>query len=175
MCKVYFILPLLLFFVACQAQQGKEASDSLALISRTKADKVLNQFNSLSGAKILYSLKDQHYYVIIQKGSRYQEYYVSLDSLGKVEEIQTLKSREENRKLLSQSFDLDKYHSGFVTRMPDATYVRGVPSYFVIKDQDGNRYGEYSLSSLTLPAPIAGNLYSYLTKRLSEEISSRQK
>src|SRR5690606_21402352 len=173
MCKFYFILPMFLFSVACQGQGGKEGPDSLALASRAKADKVLDQFDSLSGSKILYSLKDQNYYVIIQKGNKYREYYVSLDSLGRTEEIQSLKSRKEDRKLLSQAFELDKYRSEFITRMPDATYVRGVPSYFVIKGQDGKRYGEYSLSSLTLPPPIEGGLYAYLTRRLSEEMYSK--
>lgn len=174
MSKIYIMLPLLFFFNSCQAQQKDGEIDSLSLLSRDKADKVLSQFNSLYGSKILYSLRDEHYYVIIQKQDKYQEYYVSLDSTGSVNKIRSLESRKENRKMLSQAFMPEKYHSGFITSLPEATYVRGVPSYFVLIGMDGKRYGEYNLSSLTLPIPIAEDIYAYLIKRLIEEISSEK-
>lgn len=174
MSKISIMLPLLFFFISCQAQQKEGETDSLALFSREKAYKVLSQFDSLDGSKILYSLKDEHYYVIIQKEDKYQEYYVYLDSTGSVDKIHSLESRKENRKMFSQAFMPGKYHSGFKTNVPEATYVRGVPSYFVLKGMDGKRYGEYSLSSLTFPPPIEGDIYAYLTKRLSEEISSKK-
>lgn len=156
MCKIYIMLPLLFFFISCQAQQKEGEIDSLSLLSREKADKVLNQFDSIGGSKILYSLKDEHYYVIIQKEDKYQEYYVSLDSAGRVDKIHSLKIRKENKKMLSKAFMPGNYHSGFKTNVPEATYVRGVPSYFVLKGKDGKRYGEYSLSSLTLPHQLKG-------------------
>ena len=55
--------------------------------------------------------------------------------------------------------------------MPDAQYVRGKKSYFVIKDTKGDRYGEYSLAALTLPLPIDGKLAGYLMRNLTEEMS----
>jgi hypothetical protein len=175
MCKIKIILPLLLIFISsCQAQQKEDTIDTLALVSRGKADKVLTQFDSLDGARILYSLKDEHYYVIIQNKNKFQEYYVYLDSGGRLGEIQLIESRRENKKTLSKAFESHKYHSYFKTDMPEATYVRGVPSYFVMKGNDGKRYGEYCLSSLTLPPPIEGEIYAYLITRLSEVMSSEK-
>lgn len=175
MCKIDIILPLLLIFISsCQAQQKEDTIDNLAVVSREKADKVLSQFEYLDGARILYALKDEHYYVIIQNNNKFQEYYVYLDSGVEVGEIKLIESKGENRKILIKAFESNKYHSYFKTDMPEATYVRGVPSYFVMKASDGKRYGEYSLSSLILPPPIDGEVYAYLIKRLSEIMSSEK-
>lgn len=46
----------------------------------------------------------------------------------------------------------------------------GVPSCFVIKDEYDNRYGEYCLSSITIPCPINPDLWIYLTRELVENI-----
>jgi len=172
--KIYTMIIILLFYITCcHAQQNEDKIDLLALMSRQKADMVLNHFDSLDEAKILYSLKDEHYYVVFQKGNKFKEYYVHLGSTGRIREIKQLENRIENKDILSKAFDPTIYHSSFKTDMPEATYVSGVPSYFVMKDKDGDRYGEYSLSSLILPSPIEGEIYAYLTRRLSEEISSK--
>lgn len=55
--------------------------------------------------------------------------------------------------------------------MPDAKFIQGYPSYFVVKDEEGKRYGEFSLSYLTVPSPINRNVYGYLIKKMSELVS----
>lgn len=159
------------FSCACKAQRDKwsKMSNSLAIISRVKADTVLSKIGVIHGTKLLYSLRDRDYYLIIKVDNCYREYYISTDSLGNLTEMRTLKSRNKDRKLMSQAFELNKYHSGFITKMANATYLRGEPSYFTVKDETGKRYGEYSLFSLTLPSPIDGGLYAYLLRRTIEE------
>ena len=53
--------------------------------------------------------------------------------------------------------------------MPDTKYTSGRYSYFVLKDIDGKRYGEYRLSAVTSPLPINASLWAYLIRRLSDE------
>jgi hypothetical protein len=175
--KVASVFLMLCFFYACKAQTGLElikTSDSLAVMSRAKADTVLRHFDKMSGAKLLYSLRNSDYYIITKEQCCYKEYFVTMDSSYDVK-IRNLKSRKQGNKFLSKSFELDKYHKDIITRIPDATYVRGEPSYFVVKDEIGKRYGEFSLSSLTLPVPIDGKLYGYLLRRLSEEAAKQNK
>ncbi|MDM1363131.1 hypothetical protein, partial [Myroides marinus] len=84
------------------------------------------------------------------------------------------KQQQQYRKLLSEAepiFDLSKYHTDLITQVSDVKMEAGRPSYFVVKDTDGKRYGEYSLSSLTVTLPINTNLWAYLVKKLSDEIA----
>ena len=171
--------------LVCKAQEDREnIADSMTIVSRTKADKVLLQFNTIAAPKLLYSLDNKVFYVIIKSNPSYQEYYVTLDSLGRIDkmrlikvEIKTKKQRkqqEQYRQLLSEAepiFDLNKYHTNFITKMPNAKYTSGRYSYFVVKDIDGKRYGEYRLSAVTSPSPINTNLWLYIIRRLSDEIS----
>lgn len=177
---------ILCFSLVCQAQNNWEKkSDSLAMISRAKADMVLQHFDTVRAPKLLYSMEDRYFYLIIKDTPCHKEYYVALDSLGDIRKISLVKAetktrkqrkqQEQYRELLSPVFDLSRYHTNFITRMPDAKYIRGVPSYFVVKDVDGKRYGEYCLSSLTLPLPIDAKLAGYLIRRLSDEAARDNK
>lgn len=187
-------LPILIFFMiffssVCSAQNDWEKlSDSMAIVSRTKADRVLENFDTVETSKLLYSLEDRYFYHVIRDSAYYKEYYIVLDSLGLIDkvrpvifEVKTRKQRrqhEEYRRFLSKVepiFDLSKYHTDFITRIPDAKIVSGKPSYFVVKGPNNNRYGEYSLSSLTVPTPIDSNLWVYLVRRLSEEVARDMK
>jgi len=116
------------------------------MISRAKADMVLQHFDTVQAPKLLYSMEDRYFYLIIKDSPCHKEYYVALDSLGDIRKInlvkaetktrKQLKQQEQYRKLLSEAepvFDLSRYHTNFITRMPDAKYIRGVPSYFVVK------------------------------------------
>ena len=166
---VYFIIILLSCSVVCKSQTIGKQLDSVAIISRERADVVLNSFDFSNSYKLLYSINDRDFWVIVKKETLFKEYYVRLDEDGETIFARPVKSKRKNFKLLTRAFDLDMYHSGFITSLPDAKYIHGYPSYFVIKDYDGARYGEYSLSSLTLPTPINEDVYLYLTKRLSEQ------
>ena len=66
---------------------------------------------------------------------------------------------------------MSQYSTELITSVPNATYVAGVSSYFVMNDENNNKYGEYSLSSLTAPCPINPNLWVYLVRELSENIN----
>jgi len=174
---------MLCFSIVCKAQDNnwEKVSDSLAMISRAKADEVFTYFDTIRASKLLYSLEDRYFYLIINDTPCYKEYYIILDSSAKVN-IHPIDTREENKKqrkqqkryhkLLAEAepFNLSKYHTNYITNIPDAKFVRGKPSYFVVKNINGKRYGEYSLAAFTLPLPIDGKLAGYLMKRLSDEI-----
>ena len=151
-------------------------SDTLAITSRAKADKVLMCFDTLEYPKLLYAILDKDYYVLIKDKESYKEYYIAIDSTGKVIELRSLKrTKRENKKLYQlKPFELQNYKTVLITMMPDATYVRGNLSYFVVKDENEKRFGEFCLSTFTLPMPIEGKLYGYLARRLSEQIEIRQ-
>lgn len=180
--KVYICIILFYSFIEHNAQTIWEKKiDSLALISRDKSDKVLKQFDEFNTSKILYSLEDKYYYLIIQDIPYNKEYYIELDDMGNIKKVYpmiliNIKNRKQQKqysKLLSEAgniFDSNKYHKGFITKISDAKLILGIPSYFVFKDRDDERYGEYRLPSITLPLPINSNLWAYLIRRLSDEI-----
>lgn len=179
----------------CFAQNSvRNLSDSLAIESRIMADKVLSKFDTLSGKKILYSRMDKDYYVIIQQNDCYKEYYITIDGNGESLSIKELRNDEElkelkekrvflkgrrrlkqlqdSRAILNKAFKFKNDHcnSDLVSSMTNATYVAGVPTYFVMKDENNERCGEFSLSSITIPCPIDPLLWIYLTKQLLKNI-----
>ena len=184
---VCFILGISCF---CSAQNDwKRISDSLSLKSRAKADIVLSMFDTLHGKKILYSLQDRYYYIVFQLQNSYKEYVIEIDSIcnvmdieeldddKKIEELKAkkgysgscrklLKQLEEDRQTISDAFDISQYSTEFITSMTNATFIAGVPSYFVMKDENDKRYGEYSLSSMTFPCPMNPILWICLNRKL---------
>lgn len=146
-----------------------EQLDSIALISRERAEVVLSSFDYPNSYKLLYSINDRDFWVIIKKESLFKEYYVRLDECDEILFSRSVKNRRKDFKLLTRAFELEMYHLNFITSLPDAKFIHGHPSYFVIIDSDGTRYGEYSLSSLTIPTPIDADVYFYLTRRLIEQ------
>lgn len=179
----------------CYSQsEWKKISDSLGLESRVKADIVLSKLDTIFGKKILYSLQDRDYLIILKQDSCYKEYVLKVDSVCNIlaireidndEKIRKIKTKRflsrSNRKLLKRllvdkqtvkdAFDTSQYSTEFITSMPDATWVAGVPSYFVMKDEKNKRYGEYSLSSIITPCPINPDLWAYLIRKLLENIN----
>ncbi len=186
---VYSIILILCFSFVCKAQNDWETvSFTMAMASRNKADVLLKHFDTIEAPKILFSLEDKYYYLIIKGAPCYKQYYVVLDSLGLIDKMVPIKVEEKNRKqrkqqeqyrkLLSEAepiFDLSKYHTNLITQIPDAKMVAGKLSYFVVKDIDAKRYGEYSLSAVTAPLPINTNLWAYLVRKLSDEIARDSK
>ena len=135
--------------------------------SRAKADAVLVKFGHIGGTKLLYSVRNDRFYICIKSKEGYQEYLVEMDEVSNLK-IMELKIERKHKKILSRAFSLQKYHRDFVTSRPDAKFTQSYPSYFVVKDAAGNRYGEFSLSYLTIPSPIDTVVYAYLTKKMSE-------
>jgi hypothetical protein len=155
--------------------------DSMSFESRRKADIVLSYFDTIRTNKMLYSIKDK-FYVLINRQSYYEEYYLVLDTANKIKTIELLKKDKiKTRKQKNQQkhleeilkeaepiFDLSKYHTGYITKGFGTSYTFGMLSYFVVKDIDGNRYGEYHLFMHREPMPINPSLWVYLVRRLSE-------
>lgn len=169
--------------------------DSLTSVHRIKADIVLSYFDTIQGIKLLYSLQDKDYFIIIKDNDKIIELNVRIDSVCNIISLCAAKdayedyinrygeeyakySKRKKRKILTRfkndkktikyAFDLNQYHIGYITRCANEKWTAGVPSYFVVKDVDGRRYGEYSLPSITAPCPINSNLWVYLVRRLSE-------
>lgn len=163
--------------IVCIAQDEilKKKVDSLSHVSRAKADLILSHFDSIRTEKILYTISDEHYYVILKDGCCYKEYYIHTDSTRKIKEERVLRTSKRNKKILAKAFELNRYHKNFITRADNPTVVQGNSSYFVLKDIDGKRYGEYSLSAITVPIPIDKELYNYLFKRLLKESTKSSK
>jgi hypothetical protein len=178
----YSIILILFFSFVSKAQENWErATDSMAMFSRNKALMVLNHFDTINAPKILYSLENKYFYLIIKGVPLYKEYYIMLDSSNNIEKIYLVKAKDkikkrqkQYKKLLLKAepiFDLNKYHTNFVTSVPNAKIAAGRQSYFVIQDVDKKRYGEYSLSTITTPLPIDINLWAYLVQKLSNEMA----
>ena len=183
----------------CFAQYGETTRLSYSLNeSRAKADTLLSRFEAISGRKMAYSLKNEDYYIIIHSDSAYKEYVVSIDSachivsMKKIDHdsiIENLKAKrhlsgkqrkelkrlETDRQMLKEAFYMEQYNTDPITDVPNATYMDGVPSYFVIKDEYDNRYGEYCLSSIIIPSLINPDLWIYLTRELVENIKYLQR
>jgi putative uncharacterized protein (fragment) len=192
--KITFITIILSISCFCVAQiHGIKDSDPVAVESRTKADIVLSKFDTIPGKKILYSLQNKYYYIIFQQDSKYTEYFITIDSVCNIlkikrfekdKEIVNLKMQrpsrnkkkkinqlENDRQTIKDAFNIHQYEKNIITSVPNATYIAGVPSYFVLKDENGKRYGEYCLFSITIPCPINPKLWAYLIKTLSENIN----
>lgn len=178
----------------CYSQNnGYDFFTKRGYISRGKADYLLSRFDSIQGKRILYSLQDKYYYLIIQQDSIYKEYAVKTDSIGNVlilvkidhnQEIEKLSRKKflskkkrrlleflkEGRNTIREAFDTSQYKREFITNMPNASHAEGYPSYFVMKDEYNNRYGEYSLFSFTVPCPIKMQLWVYLIRECTAQI-----
>lgn len=177
---------LLFISCICPAQdEWERISDSLTYESRGKADVVLAKIRSNGKMMLLYSLQDKYYYVIIKQQNWYSEFYIIMNDISSALDIiqhdhtiineQQSKKRQDKKKLkqtqweywvIQRAFNLDQYSTTCTTRIPNATYIAGVPSYFVIKDENNKRYGEYSLSSITIPCPIHPELWVFLQRKM---------
>lgn len=176
------IFALLLYPFLCVAQdQNHVELDSLAIQSRMKADNVLQLFDTIQSAKLLYSLDDKFYYIIVQTVPCYTEYYITLSDMGTIDKIsyisnksQSWKQRKQYKRMLTKAEPIFNFNrnknSKFVTEMYNAKYSNGRMSYFVLKDAQGNRYTEYRLPTISSQLPIHMSLLAYLIMRISNEM-----
>ena len=158
--KAVLILLLILSFGLAKSQSSQDYT------SREKADRILRRFDSVKACKLVYSVSDIYYYVIFKEGRTYKEICIRTDTLGNIIKQQVVKNKKGNNALLNQALNIGDYHKNYITRVDSATVIQGNPSYFVVKDVEGNRYGEYSLPIITSPIPINKNLYKYLVTEL---------
>lgn len=182
------ITTIFLLFISCicpAQDEWERISDSLTYESRGKADVVLAKIRSNGKMVLLYSLQDKYYYVIIKQQNWYSEFYIIMNDISSALDIiqhdhtiinEQQSKKRQDKKILKQTqweywviqraFNLDQYSTTCTTRIPNATYIAGVPSYFVIKDENNKRYGEYSLSSITIPCPIHPELWVFLQRKM---------
>lgn len=182
------ITTIFLLFISCicpAQDEWERISDSLTYESRGKADVVLAKIRSNGKMMLLYSLQDKYYYVIIKQQNWYSEFYIIMNDISSALDIiqhdhtiinEQQSKKRQDKKILKQTqweywviqraFNLDQYSTTCTTRIPNATYIAGVPSYFVIKDENNKRYGEYSLSSITIPCPIHPELWVFLQRKM---------
>ena len=196
--KKIIVIFIIIHFSFCKAQDYWKYRDSLALVSREKADYVLSYFDKYLEKKIIFSFFDKdlyikNFYLIIQNDNSYKEYYVLIDSLDNIVKIKEVHhnrtekiSKLERKMFLSKrkhyllsnlileeetvqnAFNTNLYGIELITDVPDAVYTNGPLSYFVLKDESGNRYGEASLYNMTLPLPRHVNppLWAYLAREV---------
>lgn len=154
--------------IVCNAQLI-DVADS---ISRQKADEVLiKYFNPyLKTNKILlFSISDMTYYVVLEKKSSYEEYILKLDSAKSSAGPVLVSSVKKPKAILRKAFCTDIYHKGYVTRVENPELQQGNLSYFVLRDVNGDRFGEYRESVIIKPVPINKKVYSYLLSRITSE------
>lgn len=156
--------------LTCKAQFDMEKVDSAAVDSRIKADHVLELFKDVKSPKLLCGLSNKYYYILTQEEEIYMEFYVETDEQGGiVKKLPLVCSKKRNAEISKLNpFDFSKYHWGFVKRVANVKYESGLLSYFVVKDKNGDRYGEVSFLAMTLPFPFDSDLYLYISKRLAE-------
>ena len=166
---IYSIILLVCYSFVSNAQNP--TFDSILINSRLKADIVLKYFDTIKTPKLIYSLEDKYFYLII-KDTVYKEYYVDINDLGKINKMYLIsteiksrkqkKKHKEYQKLLSKAepiFDLSKYSKKTISSMPNAKVISGKPSYFVLRSVEGERYGEFGnvsevLIEFTMPAKV---------------------
>jgi hypothetical protein len=161
-----------------QSEAVNAKADSISYISRQRADAALRPFENLKAKKILYSISDEQYYVIVKQGLSYKEYYIVVDSSGKVRKRRLVSSSNKNqmKSLMIKAFNINNYQKYFITKLEHPSIDQGNSSYFVLKDENGKRYGEYSLDVIINPVPIDKQLYVYLvTSLLRESVKSTQR
>ena len=175
----YTVIVLLSLFSKFCYSQNLQQIDS---VSRAKADVVLSCFDSIEVSKLLYSIEDRYYYVLLNERPFLKEYVVETDSLGNIanmkliiESVNTKRQKklvEKDKKLLKElaPFDLTKYDTDYITDNSNVMYFTfGRMSYFVVKDNIGKRYGEFRLVMPVKSAPIDLNLWAYMIRKISEQ------
>lgn len=149
---------------------GKSKSFSLAMQSREKADKVLSLFDTINAPKLLYSIEDKDFLVIIKSDQKFSEYYVKKTSKGKISDVRLLDNIESMSELLIKAFDLEKYSSELIY---DKRGIVSKIKYFVIIDEFGSRYGECGVLSFPF-VHIDERLDWYCIMRLAEIVHSAE-
>ncbi|WP_196889607.1 hypothetical protein [Aureivirga sp. CE67] len=163
-----FIILISLFISFSAKAQVEQKINSIHIRSRVKADNLIHKIDSTKNLKLLFSLIDEEYYIVIKRNNNYTEYYIETDSLGNIKRKILLDTTEKDKNMLSKAFQLNQYSTDFITKVPNAKLVAGRSSYFVIKDKKGKRYGEFSISSMVMPPVIDPDLLIYLNYRLIE-------
>ena len=171
----------------------KQDKKPFHLASRERADTVLAMFDYIKEAKLLFSINNSYFYIIIDDPVNYKEVYVFFRN-NKINRIHFIKNKygiiktkyekellyyRKNHLSKTNPFNFEQYHSGFLTDINAATaylgHNYGQPAYFVVKDKYGNRYGEVGLYSFVFGKNMDRNLIWYLNMRLGTEMFKKRK
>ena len=177
--KIALIIYVLLTSILCFGQDTE--LDKTFLNSRNSADSILRHFSEIKGPKMLYSINDIYYYVIIKSGiDDFQEYYVKKDSsnvlINKVSNVflekkvkrKTKKYYSDVKNEIIKTFTLGS-SLDFTSSISNArfNFCDSKTIYYVLKDENGNNHDEIKLSledSLKIFNPI---LSTYFIKQLA--------
>ena len=134
--------------------------DSIATVSHCKADEVLQIFDSFKGNKVIYSLNNKYYFVVIydRKKNKYNEFVASADANGKLNGVDEITCIEGNRiiygeprnakhrkKALERFFREKKFSSNYITwaMLSGIFFCQTSYHYLSVIDKDKNRILEY--------------------------------
>ena len=166
----YIILMVFLLLSKFCYSQSLQNADS---VSRARADILLSYFGNVQASKLLFSIEDKDFYVLLNEGSFLKEYVIIMDSLGNIINMkEPKKMTRQDKKLLKKlaPFDLAKYDIGYITESSNAMdFTFGRLVYFVVKDNSGKRHGEFRSFMPAKTAPIDLKLWAYIIRKLSEQ------
>lgn len=166
----YIIIVLSLLLSRFCDSQNLQYADS---VSRAKADIVLSYFDNIEVSKLLYSIGDKYFYVLLNENCYLKEYVITMDSLGCISNIKKpIKLTQGDKKLLRKlsPFELSKYGTCYITESSNAVdFTFGRLAYFVVKDNKGKRFGEFRSFMPNKTAPIDLKLWAYIIRKLSEQ------
>ena len=142
-----------------------------------KAQFVINQLfkNKKPSSYILLSTENKEYLIVEKKENTYVEHFIVVDKNNKITKVV---NNQENydATVLNRAFNKDNYHQEYIDWKEAYAPVRnafsgGKPVYFYYRCNDGNVYGETSLTSIVHPNPIDVSVYGYLLNKLTENIN----
>ena len=175
--KSYYVIGLLLMISISASCQNINDKNLSVLECRLKADQVLKILDRPKTERILYSISNQYYHIIVKNNNDYEEYYIKTDSVGNVEKKNRIDPQKNSFRRHDISFEemfTIKYkHDSCYTSIDHFTYYRPCHysnSYFVMKDVNDIRHGEFFLPMLHIPPVIDERLYVYLLGSLVNEM-----
>ena len=103
--KYIIVISLLLFSKFCYSQNLQYADS----VSRAKADIVLSHFDNIQVPKLLYSIEDKYYYVLLNEHSCLKEYFVATDSLGNITKVRLIEDNVSTKAQKNQFNEIKNY------------------------------------------------------------------
>ena len=169
------VLKLLFFFILFPSiGVSQRELSGFYLESRQKADsvysKIIERETKSNNPYLLISSNNQFYLVVLDRDSHYTMVHCEFNQNGAID-IQKVINQEKSNTILNRAFDTSGYHTGFISF--DSEFFKdgyeiayGSPTYFVLKNSEGKRFGESVLSVLVKPNPIDPEVYGYLFSAL---------
>ncbi|WP_417350992.1 hypothetical protein [Flavobacterium alkalisoli] len=134
-----------------------------------RIDKLLTSFfkEDLNENKIVFTINDKLYLIIVEKKDAYEHYYFEADTItDKKPQVKQMIIFKPNN-LLETAFNTNNYHTGYIDFFSDfykdgVEFSIGNPTYFVLLDKNGQKFGETELSAVVIPNPIDKEVYNYI-------------